>query len=158
MQLAHQGDQTTQSKILAYSLRALLIFFGLTVIASAVYVSYVSLTSGDHMFDLLDEIAVTAIPFVLGWLINRKHPGHGIAFLFLIMAYASAMMIIMEGVRLLAEAQPGLLSPAAESVFLVLGHTLWLPGILIPIFLIPLYFPTGKGNPKNGSLSCQAIG
>jgi signal transduction histidine kinase len=143
MQLAGDREQAIQSKILAYSLRALFILFGFVAIASLAYVSYASLTT-DREFYHFNAIVAAAIPFILGWLINRKHPGHGVAFLFLIMAYASALMIILQGIRLLAEAQPWLLSPAAESILLVLGHTLWLPGIIIPTLLIPLYFPNGK--------------
>jgi signal transduction histidine kinase len=34
--------------------------------------------------------------------------------------------------------------PPIHSIMLVLGNTMWLPGIYIPLFLMPLYFPTGK--------------
>jgi hypothetical protein len=89
-------------------------------------------------------LAIIMIPFVLGWLIERNRPGHRIALLFLVMAYSSASGVIALGIGLLNEATPGLLTPEMRAILLVLGHTFWLPGILIPIMILPLYFPDGK--------------
>jgi len=145
MQLARLHTAATMPRILDVALRALLILFGLLVAVSSAYNIYHALATGDADPQLLILPAVTLIPFILGWLIDRKHPGHRIALLFLVMAYASALSIIVVAAGSLHEARGSQwLSPAAESIARVLGHSLYIPSVFIPLFLIPLFFPTGR--------------
>lgn len=145
MQLARQQNATTWPGIVAAGLRVLLILFGLLVALSTAYILYNSLATGDMNPQMFIVPVVTLIPFILGWLIDRKHPGHRIALLFLVMAYASALSIIIEAImRLHLARDAAWLSPGAESIARVLGHTLYIPGVFIPLVLMPLFFPTGK--------------
>ena len=145
MQITRRQTTTAQPGILAISLRVLLILFGLLVLTSSAYIVFHAVTTGDTDPALIIVPIVTLIPFVLGWLIDRKHPGHRIALLFLVMAYASALSIIVEAIARLHEASGSQwLSPGAESIALVLGHSLYIPGVFIPLFLMPLFFPTGN--------------
>jgi hypothetical protein len=105
MQLARQQHAATRPGIVAVGLRALLFLFGLLVVLSSAYIIYSSLTTGDMEPELIIVPVVTLIPFILGWLIDRKHPGHRIALFFLVMAYASALSIIIEAMMRLHEAR-----------------------------------------------------
>ena len=84
------------------------------------------------------------IPFVLGWLIDKKHPGHTIALLFFVMAYSSIFALIAVVIGRSNEVYPLPYASWINAITLTIGHILWLPGILFPMFLMPLYFPTGK--------------
>ncbi len=145
MQSARLQNAATRPKISDIALRMLLILFGLLVAVSAVFIVYSAFASGNTDPQMFIIPVVTLIPFILGWLIDRKHPGHRIALLFLIMAYSSALSIIVEAIRRVHEARgTEWLSPGAESIVRVLGHSLYIPGVFVPLFLMPLFFPTGR--------------
>lgn len=125
-------------------LKTLPVLYGATIVAAYAYDVYRQLTSGTLSPGLFIIPLVIGIPFVLGWLIDRKHRGHTIALLFLVMAYSvsSGMLAAIGGP--VGEFLPARYFPALESVRLVLQHTMWIPGVFIPLFFMPLYFPTGR--------------
>jgi signal transduction histidine kinase len=144
MHMVRPHGEVIRTQIVNYVLKTLLIIFGVLVVLSYGYwiiVGSASDTKGNAQIILP---IVVILPFVLGWLIDRKLPGHRIAFLFLVMAYSSAFLIIVEGRGLLYEFLPPQYFPSIHSIMLVLGNTMWLPGVYIPLFLMPLFFPTGK--------------
>ena len=145
METVIQRQAAIRSPVIAYALKTLLILFGVMVVLSYAYTLFVSLTTDRlNAAEMIMPMIVIIVSFVLGWLIDKKHPGHTIALLFLIMAYSLAVGMITVGIVDLTEA---LSTPYAElinTLSLVLGQISWLPGLYFPAFLIPLYFPTGK--------------
>lgn len=145
MQALNQHRATRHSQIIAYALKTALILFGVTFGLSYVYVVFVNLSSDKlNIMQMIISMMVIMITFVLGWLINKKHPGHTIALFFLIIAYSLAVSGIAMAIGYRNQVFPTPYSPVINSITLALGHTLWLPGVYLPIFLMPLYFPDGK--------------
>ena len=144
MQVVRQHAATMRPTIIRYLLRAVLVLFSALVVLSYSYALAVRLASGTLLPRQLISPIVVIVPFVLGWLIDRNHPGHTIAFLFLLMAFSSAVSIIVDAGWLIAEFLPAPYAPAVISITMVLRHTMWLPGVVVPLFFVPLYFPTGK--------------
>ena len=133
------------SKIAQYSLQGIAILFWLLVANMFIVIPWLNVTY--QLFALADFVIrpiMTLFTLALGWLIDRKYPGHRIAFLLLIVAHLSAILIVLAGLDLLALARWGQLSPAMVSISLTLSQTLPITLISILIFAIPLYFPSGN--------------
>jgi signal transduction histidine kinase len=60
------------------------------------------------------------------------------------MAYSLAVGVIAEGTRYLTESLATPYAASIHSIALVLGEISWMPSVFFYVFLIPLYFPTGK--------------
>jgi signal transduction histidine kinase len=144
MQTVQQPPAILRLPAVNYLLKALPVLFGALVVLSYGYALSVHLAAGNFLFRGVTMPVVTAVPFILGWLIERKYPGHTIALLFLIMAYCSGVMIVVEAGRLLAPLLPARYEAPVVTVGMVLGETVWLPPLMIPLLLMPLYFPTGQ--------------
>lgn len=144
MQATAPPRRSRRAQVATYILRALLLLFGALVLVSHSYIFYVNFSAGTIANAHFILPAVTVVPFVLGRLIERRHPGHTIALLFLIMAYSSGVSAVAVGRGWLAGFVPVPYLPHFESIMLVLNHVAWLPGVVIPLFLMPLYFPTGR--------------
>lgn len=109
------------------------------------YSLFVGLTSDRlHAEQMIMPVFIISVPFVLGWLIDKKHPGHRIALLFLIMAYSTAVGTIILSINILNESLSHQYTDLIHTITLTIGHIAWLPGVYFPLFLIPLYFPTGE--------------
>jgi signal transduction histidine kinase len=131
--------------VASYVSKTLLALFGAMVVLSYGYTLFLSLTTNRiPVARMVMPVIIITVPFVLGWLINKKHPGHKIALFFLIMAYSSAVSTIALGIRVLTESMAAQSAPVINSITLVLNHIMWIPGVYFPLYLIPLYFPTGK--------------
>ena len=140
-----QRQVAIRTRIIAYALKTAPILFGVMVVLSYAYTLFISLTTDKlHVVRMITQAIVIMVPFVLGWRIDKEHPGHTIALLFLIMAYPSAVWTIATAIRYLNEGLSTPYTPVINSVTLVLGHIMWLPGVYIPLFFMPLYFPSGK--------------
>ncbi len=137
-------DTTAAPWLVTFGLRCLLFSFTVAFVASYGYLLHAKVKSGDLGGDPIADLVVILVPLVLGWLIERDQPGHRLALLFLVMAYSSALGIIVMGVGLFDEASPGLLSPGIRSILLTVGHTFWVPGTIVPIVIMPLFFPDGR--------------
>jgi signal transduction histidine kinase len=144
LQSLRQSGATTRPQLITTILKTLLVLFGVLVVLSYGYILFGRPRPNMAPSTKVIQPVIVIVPLVLGWLIDRKHPGHTIAFLFLVMAYSSAVLVIVEGRGLFNELLPPRFSPEFNSVILVLGQTMWQPGVFIPLFLIPLYFPDGK--------------
>jgi signal transduction histidine kinase len=117
---------------------------GLFLVAWAYLLSFELTSAAINLSEPVKALVLTGVPFVLGRLIKRRHPGHAIATLFFIMAYATALAVIVEGVGRFSAANPTRFSPWVDTVTLTMGHFLWLPGVYVPLFIMPLYFPNGQ--------------
>lgn len=95
---------------------------------------------------LVQSLIITGVPFVMGILIRRKDPGHIIGTLFLIMGFAAATAAILYGINHFNANASGTTrySPLVDTITLTIGHFLWMPGVYIPLFIMPLYFPSGQ--------------
>lgn len=144
MQAVSQHRAGMRAQLARVALKSLPLLFGATVVMSYGYGLYEHVTSGTLRPSLLIVPIVVVVTFVLGWLIDRKHPGHMIAFFFLVMAYASSYGLFAAARGLVGQLVPAPYFPAFDSITLVLQHTMWIPAIFIPLFFIPLYFPTGR--------------
>jgi signal transduction histidine kinase len=144
MQSVRQQGATMHLPIASYVSKTLLVLFVMLVVLTYGYWLFVGPASDSVGNAQIILPIVVIVPFILGWLIDRKLPRHTIAFLFLVMAYSSAVLILVEGRGLLEALLPAQYSPLIDSAMLVLGNTMWLPGVYIPLFLMPLYFPTGR--------------
>jgi signal transduction histidine kinase len=144
MQSVHQHSAVMRPPVVVLLLKALLLLFAVVVLLSYAYLLLFHLTAGSARPSLVILPIVSAVPFALGWLIDRKHPGHMIAFLFLVMAYCTGLMIVLAAGLELVPFLPVRYLPSVSAVVQVLGATIWLPAIVIPLLLMPLYFPTGK--------------
>jgi signal transduction histidine kinase len=133
-----------RSPVIAYALKTVLILFGVVFVLSYAYTLLVSLATDKlPVVRVIMQAIVIMVPFVLGWLIDKKYPGHVIALLFLIMAYSSAVWTIAAAIRYLNEGLAAQYTPGINTITLILGHIVWLPGIYLPLFFMPLYFPNG---------------
>ena len=136
-----------KSQIVAFGLRATLILFGITAAVSTVLFVYIFITDNDsvdlNLFQIVMMPLLILITFLMGWLIDRKHPGHTIALLFLIMAYSLIFGQIAQVVVWLNQTYPGHLHPQIASVASTIGEISWIPGVFFPLFFMPLFFPTG---------------
>lgn len=134
-----------RSSIIAYALKTVRIIFGVMVVLSYAYLLFASRTTDKSPVvpAIMVPIVIT-VTFVLGWLINKKHPGHTIALLFLIMAYSTAIGIIVEAAGLLNESLSSQYADLIDTITLTFGEIIWMPVLFFPAFLMPLYFPTGK--------------
>ena len=143
-----QNRAGTQPRIIAYALRAVLILFGITAVVTYVLSIYLAATGNDPydltLFQIMIMPGLIFISFLMGWLIDRKHPGHTIALLFLIIAYSLVMGQIAQVVFGLNQTRPGRYSPQIESIAHTIGEISWIPGVFVPLFFMPLFFPTGK--------------
>ena len=140
-----QRQLAIRSPVTAYALKTVLILFSVIVVLSYAYTLFVSLTTDKiPVVRMVMPVIIITVPFLLGWLIDKKHPGHKIALLFLIMAYSLAVSTIAAGIRYLNESLTTPHADLVHTITLVIGHISWLPGLYFPMFLIPLYFPTGK--------------
>ena len=145
MQSVSQPKSSVQSQIIKYALRALLALFGIVAMLSYAYVLFVSLTAeGLQAVELIVPVIVITASLVLGWFIDRKHPGHTIALLFLVMAYSLTVGTTAVGIKYFNETHPTQFSPSIDTVTMVLGNIMWQPAVYFPLILMPLYFPTGK--------------
>jgi signal transduction histidine kinase len=134
-----------RSSLIVYALKTVRILFGVMVVTSYAYSLFASLTTDkSHVMQMIMVAIDFTVPFVLGWLINKKHPGHIIARLFLIMAYSLAVGGIAEATRYLTESLSTPYAASIHSIALDLGEISWMPSVFFYVFLIPLYFPTGK--------------
>ena len=134
--------------VIVFGLRAVLFLFGLAAIVVNALTFYLFFTGSMpfelNLFQLLMMPLLIFITFVMGWLIDRKHPGHTIALLFLIMAYSLAMGQIAGGVLRLNQTHPGHFYAQIDSITKTMGEISWIPGVFIPLMFMPLFFPTGK--------------
>jgi signal transduction histidine kinase len=146
MQSVHQTGVAVPLRppLVSYLMKSLLLLFGAAVALSYGYELFIHLRSGTLLPRLVLLPIATTVTFVLGWLIDRKHPGHRIAFLLLLMAYCTGFMIVLSAGWQRIPFLTGPHIPMLSTVWLVLGHTVWLPGVFIPLLLMPLYFPTGR--------------
>jgi signal transduction histidine kinase len=87
---------------------------------------------------------MATIFFVLGWQINKKYSGHTMSFLFLLIAYLTMVSIIASGLILLHFEGTWQFSPSFYSALETVYETTWQPVVSIPVFLMPLFYPTGK--------------
>jgi signal transduction histidine kinase len=94
--------------------------------------------------EALPAALLPLIPTVLGVLILRSQPGHIVGYLFLIMAAAIMLQVMATGTYELSQLLAIPFYPLVESITLILAATLYVPAIVIPLFLVPLYFPEGK--------------
>jgi signal transduction histidine kinase len=145
MQSMSLHGTTIRSYIIAYALKTVLIVFGIIVVLAYAYILFIGLTT-DRISagQMITPMIIILVPFVLGWLIDKKHPGHTIALLFLLMAYSSSVSTIALGIRHLNESLSTPYADSIHTITLILGHIMWLPGVYLPLFFMPLYFPTGK--------------
>lgn len=120
------------------------LFAGLFLAAWAYLLSLELASAAINLAEPVKALVLAGIPFALGRLIKRRHPGHAIATLFFIMAYAAALAVIVEGVGRFSAANPTRFSPWVNTVTLTIGHFLWMPGVYVPLFIMPLYFPNGQ--------------
>ena len=136
-----------KSQIVAYGLRTTLILFGITVAVSTVLFAYIFITDNDsvdlNLFQLVMMPLLILVTFVMGWLIDRKHPGHAIALLFLIMAYSLVIGPIAQVILWLSQSYPSQFHTQIESIAMTVGEISWIPGVFIPLLFMPLFFPTG---------------
>lgn len=136
-----------KSQIVAFGLRAVLILFGITVAASTVLLVHIFITDNDsvdlNLFQIVMMPLLVLISFLMGWLIDRKQPGHTIALLFLIMAYSLIIGQIAQVVLWLNQTYPGGLHLQIASIASTIGEISWIPGVFIPLLFMPLFFPTG---------------
>ena len=140
-----QRQLAIRSTIIAYALKTVRILSGVMVVLSYAYLLFASLTTDTSQVvpAIMVPIVIT-VTFVLGWLIDKKHPGHTIALLFRIMAYSAAIAIIVEAVRLLNESLSSPYAGLINTITVVIGQIAWRPIIYIPMLFMPLYFPTGN--------------
>jgi hypothetical protein len=124
----NQRQAAIRSPIVAYALKTVRILFGVMVVPSYVYLLFAGPTTDKVpvVQTILVAIVIT-VTFLLGWLINKKHPGHAIALLFRIMAYSTAICIIAVAVGLLTESLSTPYAASIHSIALVIGHILWRP-------------------------------
>jgi signal transduction histidine kinase len=140
-----QRQLAIRSPIIAYTLKTVRILFGVMVVLSYAYSLFASLTTDKlQVVPMIMVPIVITVTFVLGWLINKKLPGHRIALFFLIMAYSLAVGMIALGIQLLSESLSLRYADLINTITLVIGHIAWRPVIYIPMFFMPLYFPTGN--------------
>src|SRR5262245_33499964 len=100
----HQPRTRIRSVIVNVALRTMLMLFGVMVVGSFAYGLFVSLRSDKpQATQIITPMMVIMISFVLGWLIDKQHPRHTIALLFLIMAYSLAVAMIAAVIGDLAE-------------------------------------------------------
>lgn len=145
MQSVSQHGASISSKIIRYVLRAVFIVFAGLLLLSYGYGGFISLTTDRLLpIQMIIQFFVILIPFILGWLIDKKHPRHMIALLFLVMAYSSAAGLIAGAIGQINEVNSGHYTSLINAITLTIGHIMWLPGIYFPLYLMPLYFPTGK--------------
>ncbi len=144
LQLA-QRSRVLATSLLRYSLTGLLVLVAVSAVSMLVVIV---LLGPKHNLvipiDLVAEPLLTLLPLFLGWLINRKYPGHTIAFLFYVMAFFSMITNIVDGIFLLHLEGIRPLSAEATSVLVTISETTWQPNLTSPIVLIPLLFPTGR--------------
>ena len=137
-----------KSGMVAFGLRAVLILFGVTAVVSNALTVHLFITGSPlielNLFQLVMMPQLTFSTFVMGWLIDRKHPGHMIALLFLIMAYSLMAGQIDAGVLWLNQTYPGNFYTQIDSIAKTIGEISWIPGVFIPLMFMPLFFPTGK--------------
>ena len=110
--------------------------------AGALVLSYQML--GPSPLEALQFALLPLIPTALGVLILRNQPGHIVGYLFLSMVAAIMLQVMATGTYELSQRIAIPFYPLVESVTLILAATLYVPAIVIPLFLIPLYFPDGK--------------
>lgn len=143
--LASQHLVDVRSHLGTIALRTMLVIFGVLLALSYAYTLFLSLTTDEfHVMRMIMSAIVILVPFVLGWLIEKKHPGHTIAMFFLIMAYSSAVATIALAIKYLNAWLSPPNADLIETFTLVIGHIIWIPGVFFPLFLMPLYFPTGR--------------
>ncbi len=139
------GNTSRLRSLARFSLRALLVLVGASAIAGLAVI--IPLGPKHELFapkDLIVEPLVTLLPLVLGWLIHRKYPGHTIAFLFYVVAFFSIVTYPVAGLYLMHLEGLWPLPAGVTSALMTIGETTWQPNVAIPIFLIPLFFPTGR--------------
>src|SRR5262249_39149775 len=125
MQLVSVRAETLRPRITATALKTVLILFGVMVVLSYAYVQFVDLTLGRlRAIQVVLPLIVTMVPFVLGWLIDKKQPGQPIALFFLIMAYSTAVGGILQAIGYLNEAYPSSYTPQIDSILMVSGSVL----------------------------------
>lgn len=144
MRTARQVLQTLSS-LTRYSLKTLLFLVGGFSLCAIGVIFLLGPKHGLYTpIDLFIEPIGTLVPLLLGYLINRKYPGHTIAFLFFVMAFISIIFYIVGGLYLLHLEGIWSLPSTATSVLITIGENSWQPALTIPILLIPLFFPTGQ--------------
>ena len=137
MQSANQHGKSLRSQIIMIALRALLILFGVATVSGYGYGVFDHFKTNGAVFEIVVlSPVVISIPFALGWLINKEHPGHMIALLFLVMAYTMGAANISYGIHLLNEAHPGRYANQIDASTLTIGHIVWMPSVIFPLFLI----------------------
>lgn len=145
MQLVSQPRNSIISQLIKIVLNTGMIIFAVLLVMAFGYGLYASLTTDD--FPVVVSIMqpfIIGIPFVLGWLIDKKHPGHIIALLFLLMAYSSAAGLIAGAIAHFNRVNPLPYADLINASALTIGHIMWLPGVFFPLYIMPLYFPNGK--------------
>ena len=115
------------------------------------------LTSDGLRFDPLSGAFITLVPFMMGWLIDQKHRGHMIAFLFLVMSYSWGAGHIAATINWINGAYPGEYAIWIDAGTLIIFHLAYLPALLIPLLVMPLYFPTGKLRSKHWRIPVIAV-
>lgn len=119
--------------------------FALLFLAALGYLIYAALTTTDiSIYYPIQTTLFTLLPFTLGTLIQRRHPGHTIGNLFLLMAYTGASVLIIRAIGHFNLTLGAGYSPLIDTITKIINHTAYLPQILIPFFFIPIYFPDGK--------------
>ena len=139
---------STPPRTVAYALRAVLLLFGVAAAVSYLLLTYLAITGNDpydlNLFQAVMMLVITFINFLMGWLIDRKQPGHTIALLFLVTAYSLMIGLIAQAVLWLYQTLLSLYYPQIESIAHTIGEISWIPGVFVPLFFMPLFFPTGK--------------
>ena len=144
----NRPDATNRSRIIHTLRRSVVILFSMIMFVSFLLLPYIFITWDDpygiNTFQKVIMPVIILVTFSLGWLIDKKHPGHTIALLFLIMAYALMWGPITLVAHWLNETLPGQFYYEIDSLTKTISEISWIPGVFIPLFFMPLYFPTGK--------------
>ncbi len=145
MRSLSQHGVAIRSHLISSAARTALLLFGALALLSFAYTLFDALQSSSSPFVGLTLPGVVGIVcFALGWLIDRKQPGHTLALLFLVMAYSLGVGLIAVGTLSLTKAISVLHGDVISSIAKTLAELSWQPSIYVPVFLMPLYFPSGK--------------
>ena len=127
---------------LTYTTVAMTVFFTLSGLG---YLLLPGPSSPDLTFpEMMLNTTIVVITGGLGLLIQRKYPGHMVANLLLLLTLVTVIRGVALILRLYNEQFTTAATPIIETLTLVVGKSFYLPVIYIPLFLIPLYFPTGR--------------
>ncbi len=141
------AQRTENSFALAagFAKNAAWLMLGSLAVLSYVYLLFLNYSTGNtHVIDLLIAPMIILVPLIVGRLILRQHSGHMIGLLFVVMAVTNTLRLIATAAELFNEMQAGPYATWIEAIARNVEQIVWIPGVFIPIAVMPFFFPDGK--------------